>query len=254
VRAPEIPQQASPADRQVQPKDVFWSTHYLRHNQRRQEHLASLGLPLAGRSVLETGAGIGDHTSYFVDRGCSVVVTEAQEQNLAILRGRYPDLDVRQLDLDAPAREPIEVDVVYSYGTLYHLEHPVEAIAWLGRCARELLVLETCVAAGEHAELHRFEERPGDPENAIRGHGCRPTRSWVSGELAKAFAYVYLPVTQPWHEEFPLDWSQPELIGRPLIRSVFVASRGPLGNRALSDAIPIKQVREISEWTGEVPR
>jgi hypothetical protein len=233
----------------MQPEDVFWSTHYLRHNQRRQEHLASLRLPLAGRSVLETGAGIGDHTSFFVDRGCSVVVTEAQEQNLAILRRRYPDLDVRQLDLDAPGREPIEVDVVYSYGTLYHLEHPAEAIAWLARCARELLVLETCVAAGERAELHRFEERPGAPENAIRGHGCRPTRSWVRGELAKAFAHVYMPVTQPWHEEFPLDWSDPELFQRPLIRSIFIAARSPIENALLSTTVPLTQTHELAELT-----
>ncbi|HUK57003.1 MAG TPA: SAM-dependent methyltransferase, partial [Nitrospiria bacterium] len=42
------------------PKDCFLSYHYQRHNQRRQEHLASLGLNIQGATVLEAGAGIGD--------------------------------------------------------------------------------------------------------------------------------------------------------------------------------------------------
>ena len=46
----------------------FHTDHYLRHNQRLLEHLATLGLPIAGRTVLEVGAGIGDLTSFFLDR------------------------------------------------------------------------------------------------------------------------------------------------------------------------------------------
>jgi ubiquinone/menaquinone biosynthesis C-methylase UbiE len=231
----------------TEPTEVFWSTHYLRHNQRRQEHLASLGLPIAGRVVLEVGAGIGDHTSFFIDRECVVVVTEAQEQNLTVLRDRYPSLDVRQLDLDAPPDEAIEVDVVYCYGTLYHLERPAGAIAWMARCANEMLLLETCVAAGEHDDLYPAFEPPGDPENAVAGRGCRPTRNWVRRELAKHFSHVYVPMTQPWHEEFPLDWSRPELADQALIRAVFVASRQPLANGMLTEELPTRQVHEFTD-------
>ena len=51
---------------------TFHSWHYLRHNARRLEHLASLQIPIRGKSVLEIGAGIGDHSSYYLDRGCTV--------------------------------------------------------------------------------------------------------------------------------------------------------------------------------------
>lgn len=231
----------------MDPTQVFWSTHYVRHNQRRQEHLASLGLRLANRTVLEVGAGIGDHTSFFVDRGCKVTVTEAQEQNLSLLRNRYPDLDVRRLDLNAPPAQEIQADVVYCYGTLYHLEEPARALAWMARCARKMLLLETCVAAGDADELRPIEERAGDPENAPSGHGCRPTRSWLRRELASGFSHVYMPLTQPSHEEFPVDWSSVDLAGRPLIRAVFVASHQPIANRLLTEAIPIKQVHEVWE-------
>src|ERR1700682_5619401 len=53
----------------------FHSSSYLRHNASRQEHLATLGLDLNNKSVLEVGAGIGDHTTFFLDRGCEVLCT-----------------------------------------------------------------------------------------------------------------------------------------------------------------------------------
>jgi hypothetical protein len=230
----------------MEPQDVFWSTHYLRHNQRRQEHLATLGLSLAGQTVLEVGAGIGDHTSFFVDRGCSVTVTESKDRNLAVLRDRYPGFDVRQLDLNKPPRDAIDVDIVYCYGTLYHLEHPGIAIAWMARCARRMLLLETCVAAGEADQLYPFDEPAGDPENAASGRGCRPTRSWLRRELAAGFSHVYVPLTQPWHEEFPLDWTRPELASQPLIRTVFVATHRAIANPMLTEELPMTQVHELA--------
>jgi Methyltransferase domain len=216
----------------------------MRHNQRRQEHLASLGLDLAHRSVLEVGAGIGDHTSFFLDRGCTVVVTEAQEQNLSILRSRHPELDVRRLDLDNPGDIEIEaVSVVYCYGTLYHLESPTAAIAWMARRTQRLLLVETCVAPGDDEQIFMIEEAVGIADHALRGHGCRPTRSWVRRELERWFPYVYFPVTQPWHAEFPLDWSDPDLAERSLIRAIFVASRQQLNNPVLTASTPSRQVR-----------
>src|ERR1700689_2103588 len=66
--------------------EVFHSPNYLRHNARRLEHLASLGLDLHGRSVLELGAGIGDHTTFFLDRDCSVVSVEPRPENCHLFR------------------------------------------------------------------------------------------------------------------------------------------------------------------------
>jgi Methyltransferase domain len=198
---------------------------------------------LADQTVLEVGAGIGDHTSFFLDRDCIVTVTEAQEQNLAILRERYPDLDVRQLDLNAPPPEPMTADVVYCYGTLYHLQRPATAIAWMAQSAKRMLLLETCVAAGDADEVHPFEEIAGNPDNAMSGLGCRPTRRWIRRELAAAFAHVYVPLTQPWHEEFPLDWSRRELADETLIRAVFIASHQPIANPQLTEDLPVTQMR-----------
>jgi hypothetical protein len=226
----------------LDPEQIFWSPHYLRHNQRRQEHLASLGLDLANQRVLEVGAGVGDHTSFFLDRGCTMIVTEPQEGNLRMLRSRYPALDVRSVDLNSPG-DPIAADVVYCYGTLYHLSEPAIAIEWMSAAKPRLLLLETCVSAQPGIALYPFNEQPGQPDNAVSGEGCRPTRGWIRDELLKQFAHVYCTATQPWHEEFPLDWSDPGLSDRPLIRSVFVASPSALALPQLKESLPTRQTR-----------
>src|SRR4051812_21709707 len=98
-RGPEAP---SPAVRKPEPLGEFNSWHYIRHNQRRQEHLASLNLPIPGKTVLEIGAGIGDHTHFFINRDCKAVVTEGRAENVEILKRRYSDKEVHQLDMEQP--------------------------------------------------------------------------------------------------------------------------------------------------------
>jgi SAM-dependent methyltransferase len=222
----------------------FHSDHYLRHNQRRQEHLATLGLDLAAKTVLEVGAGIGDHTSFFIDRGCSVTTSDAREENLVLLRQRLPGCRVWALDLDAPEAPLERFDVVYCYGTLYHLAKPADALAFLAeRCDGQLL-LETCVSLGDDLAVNPVREDVTNPSQASTGIGCRPTRPWIVDQLRRHFAHVYVTTTQPWHEEFPLEWgSEAVSDSAQLTRSVFVASRTPLHLSALSAEIPVRQQR-----------
>lgn len=220
------------------PADEFHSNEYWRITQRRQEHLASLGLPVEGRSVFEVGAGIGDHTTFFTDRGCSVVTSDGRPANVEILRKRFPGLTVLTIDLDATEAAPIvDAEIVYCYGTLYHLAHPLDALAYLRRCSTGLLLLETCVSAGAGRALNPIAERSALASQALSGRGCRPTRGWVVGELRELFPYVYVSVTQPWHEQFPLDWNDLRPSLGQLTRCIFVASVEPLVNPFLSTKI-----------------
>jgi SAM-dependent methyltransferase len=224
--------------------EEFHSDKYVRLNQRRQEHLASLGLALAGKSVLEVGAGVGDHTSFFLDRGCTVVATEGRPENLAVLRERFPGLDVRLLDLDRPDRSfDVQADVVYCYGTLYHLRKPARALEFLARRARELLLLESCVSQGTKESLNRVREPEWNPSQSLSGIGCRPTRPWIHAELKRHFPFVYMTRTQPAHAEFPTDWTVPAPPGEN-IRAIWVASGEPLENPLLTEEIPDLQTRQ----------
>ena len=226
------------------PMHSFHSFHYLRHNARRLEHLASLGIPVSGTSVLEVGAGIGDHSHYYIDRGCTVTITEAREENIQILRRRFPTCQVQVLDMESPATvDGAPFDVTHCYGLLYHLAKPAQALAYLSRSTRRLLLLETCVSFGDELTINVINEPQADPTQAYSGSGCRPTRAWLFKELQNLFEFVYVPTTQPWHEQFPLDWTAPDKHQAALQRAVFIASREPLESALLSPVLVSHQVR-----------
>jgi len=226
--------------------NFFLNDSYQRHNRRRQEHLASLALPLAGKRVLELGAGIGDHTSFFLDRNCSLTVTDAREENVAYVRSRYPNINTRVLDIETIVPPDLHAhDVVYAYGLLYHLGDPGSSLARIASLTAEMLLLETCVSFGAHEAVNLVNEDTTDPTQAAHGMGCRPTRLWVFNSLKLHFPHVYITRTQPWHEEFPIDWrSTPPANTTGLYRSVFVASHRPIASTFLADHLVDVQDRQ----------
>ena len=224
------------------PFEVFQSHHYLNHNRKRLEHLASLGLDIAFSSVLELGAGIGDHTGFFLERGCEVLSTEPRLENLRILQSRHQRVCTLNLDLENPPQNLKDLfDIVYCYGLLYHLSTPAKAIEFMAQHCRKLLLLETCVSFGDGEDINVCDEYALDATQSISGKGCRPTRKWVYNRLKEYFKFVYMPITQPNHEEFPIDWSESPSSSSGLIRSIFIASRCKLDNPLLVEEIPIKQ-------------
>lgn len=216
-------------------RDLFRSDLYTRHNARRLEHLASLHLDLSGRTVLELGAGIGDHSTFFLDRGCRVTALEPRDENVAVIRSRMsqcptvwdPDrLTVIQAgveDLDALRLEPHEV--VYCYGLLYHLTAPEAALESAARACRGILLLETKVRLP--AQWVHVQEDPQNCTNGVSGAAKILTRAELGDVLLNLFPHVYEPTVQVAHEQFPRDWNNVPPDKWP-IRTVFVSSREPL--------------------------
>jgi SAM-dependent methyltransferase len=208
------------------------------------EHLASLHIPVAGKTVLEVGAGIGDHSSYYLDRGCRLTITEGRADNLKYLRNRYPGVRVEELNMDAPRDiDGGPFDVVHCYGLLYHLKEPMTALKFLSQQCSGMLLLETCVSFGESLAINPVDEPKHSPTQAISGVGCRPTRTWIFDILKQDFPYVYIPKTQPNHEEFPIDWTDAGLHKTSYSRAVFIASRSKLDNQILLEEVPGAQIR-----------
>jgi hypothetical protein len=194
-------------------------------------------------SVLELGAGVGDLSSYYLDRCCRVTITDARSDNLAYLRRRYPEGDVRFLDVEDPVLNETEsFDVVHCYSLLYHLCRPERALDFISRYCRGLLLLETRVTLDDGLGVDAVREDRQDPTKAFSGTGCRPTRRWVFSALRERFAHVYVPTTQPNHEEFPTDWTVSDQ-AHPFTRAVFVAARRPLDNPMLVTDLPDRQSR-----------
>jgi hypothetical protein len=213
----------------------FFSTLYQVHNRARLAHLESLCLPLANRRVLELGSGPGDHTGFYVQRGCAVVSVDARQDCLDVLKQRYPGAKAELCDLNDPAAlGPLGAfEVIHCYGILYHLEEPSQLIKYMGEACSGLAVVETCVTADKTQPADIVGETIGDFTQSSTGRGSRPTREWVFEALGRCFPFVYHTQTQPNHPEFPVNWKD-LTYAPPLIRAVFVASKQPLDLPSLS--------------------
>lgn len=235
-----------PSADKASPFDVFLTPEAHAINKARQDHLASLGFDFTAKAVLEVGAGIGLHTPFFLQRGCSVLVTDGNPENVGEIRRRHPGLRVEVLDLERSddLRSFGEFDFVYCYGLLYHLSKPEQTIARLAEVCRSQILLETCVALGDTLDVH-FLRDPPDHNQAVMGIGCRPTRAWVMDKLRRHFGHAYATHAQPDYPDFQTDWKLPET--RLIYRSVFVGSKVPLDLPTLVAELPQKQPRFTSQ-------
>lgn len=211
---------------------TFHADEYLTHNQKRLEHLDSLGLDLMGKQVLEVGAGIGDLTEFYLRRDCSVLTSDARPENLSLLHERFghlEDVKVSHLDMDYPIDIEMEFDIIHCYGLLYHLKNPLPAIEFMARHCKGLLLVETCVSNEKGSGVNQVSEPLDNYSQALHGYGCRPDRSWLWHQLKEHIPYVYATKTQPDHPEFPLDWDASSKEGNSLLkRAVFVGSFDPI--------------------------
>jgi SAM-dependent methyltransferase len=205
-------------------------------NQARLKHRASLDLPINGRAVLEVGAGVGHLTGFFIERGCSVVVTEARAENATELRRRLPLVDVREADVEESLQHLGRFDVVFCYGVLYHLESPLRAVRNLADVCDDLLLIETMVCDSRAAVL-RVEDETTSVNQALRGLAHRPSPSYLAIALNRVgFNHVYIATNPPHHPDFRFSWLDNMDTARDgaLLRGVFVASRKPHRRPSLS--------------------
>jgi len=124
---------------------------------------------------------------------------------------------------------------------LYHLNDPAQALRFLSDCCSNMLLLSTCVAYGDASAVYPAREDATQVLQSISGKGCRPTRRWVFEKLKETFEHVTMPITQPNHVEFPIDWSVSN--SEPLPKTVYIASRTKIENELLTAEIPTKQRR-----------
>ena len=208
-------------------------------NEARLKHLAALDLPLAGRNVLEVGAGVGRLTSFFVGRGCSVVVTEGREENVAELRRRLPAVDARVADVEESLRHLGRFEVVFCYGVLYHLENPLRALRNMAAVCDDFLLIETMVCDSRLPVL-RLEDEPTSVNQALRGLAHRPSPSYLAVALNRiGFDYVYAASDPPNHADYRFSWRDNLDTARDtaLLRGVFVAARSSLDRPGLTSLL-----------------
>jgi len=223
------------------PRRFFHSDAQLRLNARRLEHLACLDLVRPGCTVLDAGAGLGDLSTYFINRGCATMVTEGRPELVAMIRAGQGMVEPKHgmvLNLDRPPQPPsIPLNVVMCFSVLHLLERPAEALAFLRACVSPdgIMLVETPVTPGPEDALTLGIVSRSEPDSSLTGKGGRPTRQWVWNRLREHFANVYVPRFQPDHEAFPTDWTTIRR-GQPA-RALFVASGKELLNDGLSPVL-----------------
>ena len=219
----------------------FLNDRYQQHNLARLRHLAGLKLNIDGKRVLEVGAGIGDHTLFYLYRNCDILPTDGRVENVAFMRKR---LGIRAEVLD-PERQPEALtahgkfDILHCYGFLYHIQNPEVFLEYAARTARSIF-LETCVSFGHDAQKNLVDEPAEVFSQAMHGKGCRPTRRWVFEALQQHYKYVYSTRTQPRHEEFPTEWDKPFSNSNQLTRAVFIASHDPVDSDQVLTELPLR--------------
>lgn len=210
-------------------------------NAARLAHVESLGLLIAGRSVLDVGGGPGHLAQYFVQQGCRVVSTDGREENTQRALELYPDLDARRLDVEdtKAVRALGTFEIVFCFGLLYHQENPLLALRNLAATTTDLLLIETMICDST-APIVLLDDETFSWNQGLRGLGCRPSPAWIATALDRiGLHHVYAPREVPDFPDYRFAWRNDlswQRHGHPL-RCTFVASREPIESPLLADLL-----------------
>jgi len=210
----------------------FLSQAYQEINIERLKHLDGLGLDLTGRRVIDLGAGIGDHSLFYLMKDCHVTALEGRSDLVDFIRYRL-GIPAVTCDMEtdlALLRSYSGFDFVHCYGLLYHLSNPAEFLAAAANVG-ETLLLETIVSPDDSGEANLVAEDRTNATQAVSGLGCRPNRRWLFAAMKALFPFVYVPFRQPRHPQFPCMWEAPNTTHS---RVVFIGSHSPVQSRELS--------------------
>jgi len=196
-------------------------------NLARLHHLATLCLPLAGKRVLEVGAGVGKLTWFFEELDCEIVSTDGRSGNCETNLYRHPWREGRvfaaDLERHGDHKRWGRFDVVFCYGTLYHLTTPLETLTELASVCDELFLLSTVVGTKDDG-IHLGSDTTR-ADASLRGVGCNPAIDWILSTLRGLYRYAIMPYPQPYHQDFVTE-RRPGDSGH--VRAMFAASRKPL--------------------------
>ncbi|HTN20023.1 MAG TPA: methyltransferase domain-containing protein [Pelobium sp.] len=187
---------------------TFLTYQYQHINIERLKHLDTLGLGVEGKRILDLGAGIGDHSLFYLYKNCEVTALEGRKDLVDFINERL-NLSASCVNFEEELNlleQYRNYDFAHCFGLLYHLKNPEEFLHSVAKTANVLL-LETIVSNESLDDINLIAEDSKNSTQAISGIGCRPNRKWLYIKLKTIFKHVYIPLTQPNHDQFPKDWT-----------------------------------------------
>lgn len=215
-------------------QDAFFSDDIMNFNNLRITHLDSLKFDWSDKTVLELGCGPGIISKYFYDKGVDIYQVEGRQDIVDFVKKQNKNSKIMQYDLTKDDWSLIpKCDITIAYGILYHIKNPLKFIDNIHEKTNNFCVIETVVSLDTNEDgIYNVDEGIFHTQ-AIDGIGCRPTRNILWSYMNTKFPYVYMPLTQTRHAEFPSQFNVPEY---HTARFVIIGSKIPLDNEMLSSS------------------
>lgn len=141
------------------------------------------GFPSAEITLLELGAGHGYFSQNFAAKGYVCTAAEGRREHIAWMKRNTHIQEVVFFDAEQPRLEKREFNVVLHFGLLYHLQKPLDNLAWtIENLDFDLMFLETEVANHHDPEFVLMLREEGY-DQAINNLGGRPTSNGIEAVL-----------------------------------------------------------------------
>jgi len=200
------------------PEEVFDEPQYLSIDKVRFDNFDTLNINLKGKTVLELGSGIGNHTLFLLKKKPKKIITvEGREDNVEVLKervGKYKNVVPLLHDLELPLIINEPIDFIYNYGLLYHLRNPFEFIDNLQKIDHKEMVIETCIELnGDENNLDEVQEAQSQ---SLSGVGSRPNLYRLVEKLKEHYSIVTYP-EQPKH-----GWYDIHAVPSPVLKRIVI--------------------------------
>jgi SAM-dependent methyltransferase len=136
-----------------------------------------------GERTLDVGAGTGALTAELVERGASVAAVDPSPEFVAVLRGRFPDLEVEEAPAEALPFGAGVFDVALAQLVVAFVSDAPAAVAEMARVARRVAV---CMWGVEEVDMFAAIDRAAEAVGASRA--TEPRRYRTAREIDELLA------------------------------------------------------------------
>lgn len=186
---------------------VFDQIHYDKLNSSRaavvSAVLAELKQPLALKTALDVGCGLGYFSGLLQSLGLDVTAVDGRPENAVEASRRNPGVKFHAYNAEDSALRALgKFDLVFCFGLLYHLENPLLAIRHLHAMTGRLLLIEAVIFPGDDPIMGLVDEASSE-DQGLNHVAFYPTQACLEKMLYRAgFPAVYRLAKMPDHSEY----------------------------------------------------